>query len=172
MAIQLPAAPSNFYSPSLNELKNVLLAKNGSSNGRITLLTSAPQTIDNAWTEVGAAFNSANGANRGSLVVGYADIGSINGPVISHVESGGEAGYKLQFGEVKDIPVYINGSNTSTAVVKGIALLEGVDTYLVGTNANVRYIISVDDIVVTDGKKITLPEFEIIINYSEVDTGV
>jgi len=176
MAITLPAAPENFYSPSLNELKTKLLTKNGSSIGRVALLTSAPSSMGGTlWSELGAAWDSNQngyGENRGSYVVGHADIGSIAGPVLGPVESGGEAGYKLQFGEVKDIPVFINGSGTATATVVGIALLEGVDTYAIGSYANVRYIIKVADLVVTDSKKITLPAFEVIINYSEIDTGI
>ena len=172
MAIELPAAPKNFYDPSLNELKTKLNATNGSSKGRITLLTAAPASIESAWSEVGAAWNTKDGGNRGSLVVGHSDVSTIVGPITGPVESGGELGYKLQFSEIKDIPVYINGSGNATAIVVGIALIEGVDTFSLGLNSNVRYIIKVDPIVVTDNKKITLPEFEIIINYSEIDTGV
>jgi len=176
MAITLPAAPENFYSPSLNELKNVLLAKNGSSIGRIALLTSAPSSMGSTlWQEVGVAWNSNEnntGANRGTFVIGHTDIGAITGPVVGPTEGGGETGYKIQFGEIKDIPVFINGSGISTATVVGIALVEGVDNFAMGAYTNVRYIIKVADLVVTDGKKITLPAFEITMNYSEIDTGL
>ena len=172
MAIILPAAPKNFYDPSLNELKDKLLAVNGSSKGRITLLTAPPIAIDSAWAEVGAAWDTNQGSNRGSLVVGSADIGAINGPVLGPIEAGGEAGYKLQFGKIEDILVYINGSGTATTTVVGIALIEGVDSFALGTNPKVRYIIKVDNLVVTDGKKVTLPEFEIIINFGEIEAGV
>lgn len=169
MALTLPSAPMNFYTPSLNELKNVLAAVNGSTKGQYVLLSAAPADIEAAWAEVGAGGNSSNGNNQGTLVIGNKDIEGITGPVQGPEESVGEYGYKLQFDAVDQVPIYIDGSGTTTENVNAIALVEGVDIYANGGNALVRYLLKVDNLLVTDGALINVPALEVIINYSEAD---
>lgn len=161
MSLTLPSAPANFYSPSLDALKTAL------TSGRAALITAAPTDIEAAWAEVGVAADTTLATNRGTFVVGHADIETITGPVLGPEESVGENGYKLQFAAISEVPVYIDGTGTTTAVVVGIALVAGVSTFAGGANSNVRYIPNVTNLTVTDGGIISIPAFEIILNYSE-----
>jgi len=90
MALILPAAPKNFYDPSLNSLKSDLEAINGFTKGQISLITALPADIEAAWAEVGVGGDTANGLNRGSVVIGNAAITTITGPVLGPEESPGE----------------------------------------------------------------------------------
>ena len=169
MSIKLPAAPASFYAPSLSDLKLKLEQQNGASKGRLVLISAPPANIDSAWAEVGVGGNSILSANRGAYVVGHKDIAGISGILQGPEEEGGEVGYKLVFDEVLDIPVYIDGTGSSTAVIVGIALVEGVDTFAAGTDGHVKYIFKVDNVVVNDGALIKLPSTEITIYFSEED---
>lgn len=163
----LPAAPANFYSPSLLELKNKMESVNGSTKGQIVLITTLPADIEAAWAEVGVGGDTLDGANRGSFVVGNADIGTVTGPLDGPEEVAGEPGQKLTFGAISNIPVYIDGSGTTIKTVIGLALVEGIDAFGAGTGALVRYFLAAGNLVVTDGGLINTPAFDILINYSE-----
>jgi len=168
MALILPSAPANFYDPSLTTLKNAIDAVNGTTKGQIALITAVPADIEAAWLELGVAGNTTGSVNRGSLVVGHKPCSGIVGPVLGPEEAPGENGYKLQFDANELTPIYVDGSGTSTVVVIGAALIEGVDTYAAGTDNHVKYIFKVNPLTVTDGSYISLPAVELIINYSEV----
>lgn len=167
MSLILPSAPANFYAPSLNELKDKLEAVNGSTKGQLTLITGIPTNIENCWSEVGAGGDTLDGSNRGSLVVANVDIPVITGPILGPEESLGENGYKLVFDAIDALPVYIDGTGSSSVTIIGGALVEGADLYAAGTAGMVRYLLKTSEITVTDGGLITLPSFEIVINYSE-----
>ena len=167
MAIILPAAPKNFYDPSLITLKDDLDRVNGFTKGQIALITALPADIEAAWAELGVGGDTLNGLNRGTAVIGHAPISVITGPVTGPEEAPGETGYKLQFDEVVDVPVYIDGSGLSTAVVIGMALVVGVDAYAAGTDNHLKYIMKVNNVTLTDDSLVTIPGVEIIINYSE-----
>lgn len=168
MALTLPSAPLNFYTPSLLALKTAMETINGSTKGQIVLLTDVPANIEDAWAEIGVAGDTVDNTNRGTLVMGHADIGLITGPVLGPEESIGENGYKLQFEAVEDVPVYIDGSGTSFDSVIGLALVEGVDLFANGTAGHVRYIFKINPLILTDGILTDLPATELIINYGEV----
>lgn len=173
MAIILPTAPKNFYDPSLTTLKNVLDALNGNTKGQLVLINDVPNDIENCWGEVGVAGNTIENTNKGSMVIGHADLLTITGPVAGDTEASDEPRYKLQFNEIPEITVYLDGSGVSTSIIKGIALVAGVDTFSFGVNDNVKYLLKVNDVSVTDGSILRIPGFEIIIGYSEeVSAGV
>jgi len=182
MSIILPTAPANFYTPTLNALKNDLSATNGITKGQVTLLSAAPENANTAWAEVGAG-NAAN-PERGTLVVGQADIELIVGPVASNEETSEEFGYKLEFSKIPDITVNI--SPTPNTDIVGFALIIGRDTFAEGSNDDVRYLAKIEDITITineksilrrvigirsinvdDGALIELPQWNLIINYAE-----
>ena len=182
MSVILPTAPANFYLPTLNKIKDDLSATNGITKGQLTLLSEAPVDANLAWAEVGAG-NKAN-PERGTLVVGQADINLIVGPVPSFEETTKEFGYKLEFSKVSDILVNISPS-PSTDIV-GFALIIGRDTFAEGSNDDVRYLAKIDDVTITtngnsilrrvigirsinvdDGALIDLPQWNLIINYAE-----
>jgi len=186
MSIILPTAPANFYSPSLNKLKDDLLATNGSTKGQITLLTAAPDNANTAWAEVGAG-NPTIDNTRGTLVAGQADIELIVGPSPSYQETGEEFGYKLEIAKISNIKVDLQGGISSTILV-GFAMIVGRDTFAQGTNDDVRYLAKLEDalvieavsgksielhaagiysIPVEDNDIIELPEWDLIINYAE-----
>jgi len=167
MALILPAAPKNFYNPSFLDFKTKLLAVNGLTQGKLTLLIDPPTTIETAWAEVGAAGDTVSNTNRGTLVIGSADIVGISDPIVGPEEITGETGYKVQIAVVPSIPIYIDGTGSTTATVKGVAAIEGVDTFAAGTDGLVRYLFNVNDILVTDGGLISTPVIEVTINYSE-----
>jgi len=167
MTLILPAAPKNFYDPSLTTLKDVLEAVNGFTVGQVTLITALPENIEAAWAEVGVGGDTANGLNRGSAVIGHGPIAGIIGPILGPEESIGENGYKLQFEEIPNVPIYIDGSGTTTAVVIGMALVVGTDAYAAGTDDYLKYILKVNNVTLTDDSLVTIPGVEIIINYSE-----
>ena len=182
MSIILPAAPANFYAPTLNTLKNDLLANNGSTTGQVTLLTGTPDDINNCWAEVGAGGD----ATKGSLVAGKGTIPLIIGPTAATFEGTSEFGYKLEFAKIPSITIDIGTGNSILLV--GFALIIGRDTFSQGTNDDVRYIAKLEeaivvstiqntrrviafgdtiDIQVDDGDVIELPEWNLIINYAE-----
>jgi len=167
MALILPSAPANFYEPSLTVFKESVLRVNGSTKGQMALITAVPANIENAWAAVGVAGDTVQATNRGSFVIGNTDVVDITGPLIGPEESPGETGYKLTFDATPEMTIYIDGTGTTTATVIGAAILEGVDTYAGGTTDHLKYIFKTDPIVVTDGGLISLPEMELIINYSE-----
>ena len=172
MTLILPSAPANFYAPSLDTLKANMEAINGSTKGQVVLITAPPVDIENAWSEVGAAGDTAGAANRGTEVIGNADVGIITGPILGPEEAIGENGYKLQLGEVDKIEIYIDGSGSATATIIGVALVAGIDIYVNGTPDHLKYLLKVNDLIVTDGGLVSLPEVEIIINYSELESTV
>lgn len=167
MALELPSAPANFYSPSLSTLKAAMEAVNGSTSGKVVLLSTIPTDIEDAWAEVGVAGDTVNNSNRGSLVIGHKDVGVITGPVLGPEGSPGENGYKLQFAAVDQVPIYIDGSGIATSPVVGFALVIGVDNYANGTVDHLKYIFKLNNIVLTDGGLINLPAVELIINFAE-----
>lgn len=168
MTLKLPAAPASFHAPSLSTLKENLEVANGASVGRIALITEVPLDIEKAWNDVGVSYDTDKGYNRGQRVVGHTSIGTISDILVGPVEpNSGETGYKLQFGEVLNVPIYIDGTGTSTTTIIGAALLKGVDTFAYGQNSDVVYIIAKTPLLVTDGTSINLDGFEIIIGYSE-----
>lgn len=168
MALTLPSAPANFYEPSLTALKAAMEAINGSTKGQIVLLSDVPADIEDAWAEVGVAGDTVNASNRGTLVIGHKNVGVITGPVLGPEEDVGENGYKLEFAAVPEVPVYFDGSGTSTIIVKGIALVEGIDLFANGTIDHLKYILKTNDLVLTDGTLTNVPAAEVIINYAEV----
>lgn len=168
MAITLPTAPANFYLPSLQELKDVMESVNGSTGGQIALLTDIPADIETAWAECGVAGDTVDATNRGTLVMAHADVSAITGPMLGPEESLGENGYKLQFAENPNVPIYIDGSGTSFDTVVGLALVEGVDLYANGLNTMIRYIFKINPLILTDGIFTDMPAVELIINFAEV----
>jgi len=166
MSIQLPAAPASFYMPSLMAVKEALEKQNGTSKGRIVLIEAAPHDIDNAWSQVGVAANTDLIYNRGTHVLGYANLNGISCPMAGPEEDGGEKGFKLQFEPILDIPIYIDGSGSKVKVLAGAALVVGVDNYDLGQPSDVIYFPGVVSQGVTDGSTFSVPGFEIIINYS------
>ena len=167
MAITLPTAPANFYTPSLSQLKTVLETVNGSTKGQAVLLNGLPTNINDCWSEVGVAGDTSGNTNRGSLVMGHHDIGIITGPVLGPEESVGENGYKLQFAEILNMPIYIDGSGTSFDTAIGLAFVEGVDLFANGTANHLRYIFNITPLILTDGNFTDIPALELIINYAE-----
>jgi len=164
----LPTAPKSFYDPSLNEIRNKLLAQNGSTIGQIALITAPPVAIETAWAEVGSGNNSDPSNDVGTLVIGVANITTISEPVEGPEEVVGEYGYKLQFGAIPEVQIKIDDTGTTTAVIVGAALIVGRDTFDLGSDADVRYIAKIKDLTVTDGSIISLPDWELIINYAKV----
>jgi len=186
MSIILPTAPTNFYLPSLNTLKDDLDSVNGQTVGQVTLLTAAPNNADIAWSEVGAG-NADLDTNRGSLVVAQKPIVFIAGPSPAYLETTEEFGYKLEFAKIPEIEIKLP-AGVDSALLVGLALIIGNDTFAGGVNDDVRYLGKIEDIVVTntnkprislksfpgvrdisvdDGDIIELPEWSIIINYAQ-----
>jgi len=186
MSIILPTAPANFYTPSLNTLKNDLEEINGSTKGQITLLTAAPDDVNTAWSEVGAGNKDLGNVIKGSLVAGQAPITLIVGPSPQYQEGTSEFGYKLEFAKIPDVLVEIG--STDSILIVGFALIIGRDNFSQGTNDDVRYIAKLEDAIITDpitniikarhaagiqnisvedGELVELPEWSIIINYAE-----
>jgi len=182
MSIILPTAPANFYEPTLNTLKDDLSQTNGITKGQLTLLSAAPGNANTAWSEVGAG--NASNPERGSLVVGQADIELIVGPVASNTETAEEFGYKLEFSKVPDILIDIAPSPNTDLV--GFALIIGRDTFAEGSNDDVRYLAKIEDVIITvnnssitrrligtrsinveEGSLIELPQWNLIINYAQ-----
>jgi len=163
----LPTAPANFYVPSLSEIKDVMEAQNGGTYGQVSLITAPPADIEAAWSEVGSGNHMTEGNEVGTLVVGVAAIASISNVLAGPEETPGEIGYKIQFDAVPEIHIKIDGTGTTTAVIIGAALIVGRDTFESGTNDDVRYITKIQDLTVTDGGIITLPNWELIINYAQ-----
>ena len=158
----LPIAPKSFYDPSLDALKAALEVTNGSTSGQLALITAPPTDIEAAWAEVGAGGDGTLGSN----VIGVADITTISVPVIGEAEgTTGEVGYKLQ---IDATPSMILNTGGGTVTALGIALLVGRDTLVDGSNADVKYIISIDPVQLTDGGVISIPAFEIGISYATV----
>lgn len=169
MTLILPSAPKNFYDPSLLELKTVLETVNGNSAGQVSLIVTLPVDIETAWAEVGAGNHSIdNPVNFGSEVVGSGPMGTISDVLIGTEESPGENGHKIQIGAIPEIEVYIDGSGTTQATVIGLCLLVGRDNFSQGADADLRYIVPVDNLIVTDGQLLSTGGFEIAINYSEI----
>lgn len=183
MSIILPTAPSNFYTPSLEKLKNDVSASNGSTSGQITILTAAPDNADTAWGEVGAG-NKTIDLSKGSLVAGQASIGLISGPEIAVSEANDETGFKLSFSKVRNIEIRIG--NVGSILIVGFAVIVGRDDFAYGTDDDVRYIAKIEEVLITDGETgevttgissdgftvkdgdlIELPQWDIIINYAE-----
>jgi len=186
MSIVLPTAPSNFYMPTLNTLKDDLDTVNGSTKGQITLLTAAPDDANTAWSQVGAGNKDLGNTAKGSLVVGQAPIVLIAGPSPQYQEGTSEFGYKLEFAKIPNIEVEILG--TGSVLVVGFALIIGRDNFSQGINDDVRYIAKLEDAIITnpvnnrvrerhaagiqsisveDGELVELPEWDLIINYAE-----
>ena len=171
MAIILPTAPKNFYTPSLQGLKDSLEATNGVSTGRATLLTGLPTNIDTAWAEVGCGNplqeDFTNSSNRGTLVIGTGLLGSISEVIAGASESAEETGYKLTFDAIPECDIYIDGSNITTASVVGLALIAGRDTFSSGGNDDVKFILPINNITVTDSQLASFKTFDISIGYAE-----
>ena len=185
MSIILPAAPMNFYTPSLDTLKNDVSAINGQTAGQVTILTEVPDDINSAWAEVGSG-NSALDSSVGTFVIGKAPVGVIVGPSPAYLEGTSEYGYKLEFSKISDIVIKLPLGVDSILIV-GFAVIVGRDYFVDGTNDDVRYINKTEGIIVTngltgaikekeagtnnipvnDGDIIELPAWELIINYAE-----
>ena len=169
MSIQLPAAPANFYTPSLQTLKDALEARNGMLSGQIVILKGIPDNIEIAWNDVGVGNNTVRNTNRGNLVIGHAPITSISAILKGDIESGGEPGYKLQFEATPKVPIYIDGSGISSASMLGLALVIGHDLFASGSDDSLKYLLKSENIFVKDGGLINLPQFEINIEYGTED---
>jgi len=186
MSIILPAAPANFYTPTLNTLKDDVSAVNGQTTGQVTILTAAPDDINSAWSEAGAG-NPDLDEDRGSLVVGQAPIGIIVGPSASYLEGTSEYGYKLEFSKVINITIKL-ASGVGSALLVGFGVIVGRDFFNDGSNNDLRYIGKIEDLIITDpvtglnrerravgiqnisvsdGDIIELPAWELIVNYAE-----
>lgn len=162
----LPAAPKNFYTPSLQEIKNVLESVNGTTKGQLTLITGVPELIEESWNDVGSGSTLEGGTTTGRYVVGVSPLSSIGDIVAGTVEDGDEYGYKIVIDSVEDIQIYIDGSGTTTANVIGMALIVGRDVFNGGTDSDVRYIGKLPSTLVTDGGQLTLKPWEIQVNYA------
>ena len=169
MALILPSAPKSFYDPSLLEFKSVLETVNGNSAGQVSLITALPADIETAWATVGAGNHTIDSpVNFGTDVVGSGPMGTISDILVGTSESPEEVGYKLQIGAIPEIQVYIDGTSTTQAVVIGLCLLVGRDNFSQGGNADLRYILPVNNLTVIDGQLLSTGGFEIGINYSEI----
>ena len=186
MSVILPAAPTNFYLPSLNELKDKLEETNGQTKGQITLLSAVPDTVNSAWSQVGAG-NKLIDSSHGTLVIGQAEISFIAGPSPAYAETAQEYGYKLEFAKITEIEIDLPAGVDSTLLV-GFGVIVGRDDFSQGSNDDVKYLGKIEDIVITDvnqvrrglksfpgiydigvsdGDIIELPEWNLIINYAE-----
>lgn len=170
MAYIAPTAPVTFYDDGLIETKNKLDTTPGL--GRLVLLSAMPADINNAWDEVGVADDSTQaGLNVGSAVLGFADLGTITGPVDGDPDPGDttnvEVGRKLQLAAVADVPILDNANATAIAV----ALVRKVTTNANGVGADLVYIMDMVDLAV-DGTvpggnvKVNVPSSEIETRYS------
>ena len=170
MALLLPSAPKNFYAPSLDKLKEELELSDLGNVGQIVIITAPPVNIETAWEELKVAGNTSGSSNRGSLVVGHKNAGVITAlqPMGTPEAGYDDVGYYLHLAEVNDIPIYIDGSGSTTALAIGIALIKGEDLVAEGTNDHVKYIFAITPVTVTDGGLTHMPEVTINLNYSEV----
>ena len=169
MALILPSATKNFYEPSLVDFKAVLEAVNGNSAGQVSLITTLPADIETAWATVGAGNHTIDSpTNFGTDVVGSGPMGTISDVIVGTAESPEEVGYKLQIGAIPEIQVYIDGTGLTQATVIGLCLLVGRDNFSQGSDADLRYMLPVDNLVVTDGQLLSTGGFEIGISYSEI----
>lgn len=155
MALVAPVAPKNFYEDGLTGLKTALEQVNGSSSGRVALISALPADIEAAWAEVGVGGD----ASVGTVVLGYADLQAISAVIAGDAEGAGENGYKLTFDAIPGVGI----DTTSTSIA--LALLVGRDTFAGGSDADVRYIVDMTDLAVTSGVDINLPTFDVEIQY-------
>lgn len=164
MAYLAPTAPSSFYDDGLD------LTKTHLATGRLVLLDAMPADINSGWAEVGVADDSTQaGLNVGTAVLGFANIGTITGPVDGDVDPGDtgsvEAGRKLQFTAVADVSILENANSTAIA----LALVKKVATNAAGVGSDLVYIVDIDDIALDGtptGVTINLNTFEIEIKYA------
>ena len=110
MAYTAPLAPRTFLDGGLSGLKTALELADGATTGFLVLLSALPTDKDDCFSECGVAGDSVHAgtsSNIGSLVLGYASLGTITGPIDDTVfEDPGtdtETGRKLQFAAVSDV---------------------------------------------------------------------
>jgi len=166
MANTAPVAPTSFYDPAFTTLK-IDLETTDTIAGQIVLLSAVPADVNACWAAVGVADDSTQaGSNVGTTVLGFAAIGTITGPVDDdNAEDGTEVGRRLQFAAVSDVPILENADTTAVCA----ALVMGSATFAAGTNADVKYILDIQDIVVDGtptGVTVNLPSSEIKILYA------
>jgi hypothetical protein len=160
-----PIAPISFYDPAFTTLKTALETVDTIA-GQIVLLSAVPADVNAAWAEVGVAADSTQaGVNVGTTVLGFAPIGTITGPVDDDTIEGGttgEVGRRLQFASIAEVPILENANGTVVCA----ALVNGKGTFAAGTDADVLYVLDVQNISV-DGSPtnvtVSLPSSEISI---------
>lgn len=166
MANTAPVAPNSFFDPALSTMKTALELTDVIS-GQLVLLSAVPANIEAAWAEAGVANDSTvAGVNVGTLVLGYAPIGTITGPVDGDIEAGttDETGRKLQFAAVADVPVLENANASAVCM----ALVKGSATFATGNDTDVMYILDIQDIAIDGtptGVTVNVPAAEIEILY-------
>jgi len=163
MTFKAPSAPASFYQPTLDAMIARMTA-----TSRVVLINS--ETLDPAacWAEVGVAddSNDVTGTNMGTGVLAYADVGTPPTAADAPADPEGttEYGRKLVFSAVADVPVV----ETKTGTAMALALVDNVATFAGGTDANVAYILDLQDLALDGtptGVTINLPTFEITIEY-------
>lgn len=164
MTFKAPSAPESFYEPTLTAMIARL-----TGTARLVLIDSETLDPSACWSAVGVAADSddVTGANIGTSVLAYAPLGV---PPVANdgdpdPEGTTEYSRKLVFTAVADVPVVQTKSGTALA----IALVDDVATQAGGTNANVAYIVDLQDLALDGtggGATVNVPSFEIEIQYA------
>jgi len=162
MPFLAPSAPPSFMDGALTALQTRM-----TTTARAVLIDS--ETLDPAasWAAVGVGddSNDVTGANIGTSVLGYADLGSIPGLVDGDFENvSGEAGRKLVFAAINNVPIV----QTKSGIAKAIALVDNVATFAGANDTNCAYIVDMQDLAVDGsggGVTINMPSFEVEIAY-------
>ena len=157
MALTAPVGAKTFYEDGLLGLKAALEQVNGASSGRLTVINALPASIDSgSWAVVGVGGDGITG----TAVLGYADLQAISTVLAGEEEDIGENGWKLTFDPVDDVPI----STTGTAIA--IALVVGRDTFAGGSDLDVRYVVNLTNLAVTDGTSINVPTWNVEIQFA------
>ena len=157
MALTAPVGAKTFYEDGLLGLKAALEQVNGASSGRLTVINALPASIDSgSWAVVGAGGDGS----VGTAVLGYADLQAISTVLAGEEEGVGENGWKLTFDPVDNVSI----DTTSTAIA--IALVVGRDTFAGGSDLDVRYVVNLTNLAVTDGTSINVPTWNVEIQFA------
>jgi len=160
MAYEAPSAPAKFLDAPLDNM-----IANLAADARLVLINSATVDPNAGWAEVGVADDSTMaGTNVGTAVLGYADIGTLPTKGDGDAEGTGEMGRKLTFTGVNGVGILENKADTSMAM----AIVQNVATFAGGSDADVEYIIDMQDLPVDGtptGVTVNVPEFFIECQY-------
>jgi len=148
MAFTFPASPSSFQDPALSGLVAALQA---GGPGKLALISGTIDSFTGSWSHCGVD----NAGIKGDQVLATASLGSITGPLDATQEgTTGEFGRKLTFAAVNAVPI------TTTGVATGLVLMPDVADST-GVDADIRYIVDMNDLSVSASNSINLPTFDI-----------